>query len=138
MAEESFEIISLQMSGKLFFTLLFKRLFSGMIVPLLTFVTVQFYKPKKSVRKFLYFVAENIVLVGIFFIRRTGIIRRLTFFKKFSRTYLFITLTHWIRMVSDYKCIAGSTIFNIGLPLWSIPPCNNTPAEHGDEFYLKL
>lgn len=138
MAEESFETISLQMSGKLFFTLLFKRLYFGMIVPLLTFVTVQFYKPKKSVRKFLYFVAEPIVLVGIFFIRRTGIIRRLTFFKKFSWFYRFYTLTHRIRRVADCKCRVASNIFNTGLPLWSIPPLNNTPAEHGDEFYLKL
>ena len=53
-AEESFEIISLLISGHLNFTLLIMQISVGMLLPLLTLGILQFYKPKENLRIVLY------------------------------------------------------------------------------------
>jgi len=82
-AEESFEIISLLMSGKLFVTLLIFQVFFGMIVPLITLGTLQFYKPKEKVRQFIYLIIGLLVLFGIFFMRWNVVIGGQLFSKSF-------------------------------------------------------
>ena len=68
-AEESFEIISLLMSGHLKFTLLIMQVLIGMLLPLLTLGILQFYKPKENIRKSIYLITGILVLIGIFFMR---------------------------------------------------------------------
>jgi Ni/Fe-hydrogenase subunit HybB-like protein len=82
-AEESFEIISLLISGKLNLTLLVMQVVVGMIVPLITLGVFQFYKPHEKIRRIVYLVTGIIVLVGIFFMRWNVVIGGQLFSKSF-------------------------------------------------------
>jgi len=82
-AEESFEIISLLVSGKLTITLLLIQVFMGTLIPLVTLGVIQVYKPKIMVRKSLYFIVSLLVLVGIFFMRWNVVIGGQLFSKSF-------------------------------------------------------
>ena len=82
-AEESFEIISLLVSGKLYITLVVMQVFLGTLVPLVTLGVLQFYKPVKRIRKVIYLVTGLLVLVGIFFMRWNVVIGGQLFSKSF-------------------------------------------------------
>ena len=82
-AEESFEIISLLMSGKLYVTLLIFQVFIGMVIPLVTLGFLQFYKPHEKIRRIIYLVTGILVLVGIFFMRWNVVIGGQLFSKSF-------------------------------------------------------
>jgi Ni/Fe-hydrogenase subunit HybB-like protein len=82
-AEESFEIISLLVSGKLYITLVVMQVFLGTIVPLVTLGVLQFYKPAENVRKFIYLLISILILVGIFFMRWNVVIGGQLFSKSF-------------------------------------------------------
>ncbi|VAW19861.1 oxidoreductase, membrane subunit [hydrothermal vent metagenome] len=82
-AEESFDIISLLISGKLFFTLSIMQVLVGTLIPLFILGFFQFYKPKEIVRKAAYFTIGIFVLVGIFFMRWNVVIGGQLFSKSF-------------------------------------------------------
>jgi len=82
-AEESFEILSLLVSGKLSITLLVMQVTVGTIIPLITLAILQFYKPKIRLRKIIYAVIGVMVLVGIFFMRWNVVIGGQLFSKSF-------------------------------------------------------
>jgi Ni/Fe-hydrogenase subunit HybB-like protein len=82
-AEESFEILSLLVSGRLYLTLFVFQIFLGTLVPLLVLAVLQFYKPKEKTRRILYLVTSLMVLFGIFFMRWNVVIGGQLFSKSF-------------------------------------------------------
>ena len=82
-AEESFEIISLLVSGKLNLTLFGMQVTIGTVIPLLVLGTLQFYKPRERIRQIIYFVTGLFILVGIFFMRWNVVIGGQLFSKSF-------------------------------------------------------
>jgi predicted membrane protein len=82
-AEESFEILSLLVSGRLYLTLFVFQIFLGTLVPLLVLAVLQFYKPKEKIRRILYLVTSLMVLFGIFFMRWNVVIGGQLFSKSF-------------------------------------------------------
>ncbi len=82
-AEESFEIISMLMSGKLYLTLGVMQVTIGTLIPLAVLAVFQFYKPAEGVRRAVYFVLSIMVLMGIFFMRWNVVIGGQLFSKSF-------------------------------------------------------
>ena len=84
-AEESFEIISLLIQGKLYITLVITQVFLGTLIPLITLGTLQFYKPSsEKMRRTLYLIISVLILIGIFFMRWNVVIGGQLFSKSFS------------------------------------------------------
>jgi Ni/Fe-hydrogenase subunit HybB-like protein len=82
-AEESFEIISMLVSGKLAFTLLTMQVMVGTVIPLITLGVLQLYKPAERIRKAIYLVMGLMILTGIFFMRWNVVIGGQLFSKSF-------------------------------------------------------
>jgi predicted membrane protein len=83
-AEESFEIIKLLVSGKLYLTLFVAQGLVGTIIPLITLVFLQFYKHKIKLRKTMYFIVSILVLIGVYSMRWNVVIGGQLFSKSFS------------------------------------------------------
>ena len=83
-AEESFEIIKLLVSSKLYLTLFISQGLVGTIIPLITLVFLQFYKNKIKVRKTMYFIVSILVLIGVYSMRWNVVIGGQLFSKSFS------------------------------------------------------
>jgi len=83
-AEESFEIIKLLVSGKLYLTLFGAQGLMGTIIPLTTLAFLQFYKGKIKLRKTLYFIEGLLVLIGVYSMRWNVVIGGQLFSKSFS------------------------------------------------------
>jgi predicted membrane protein len=83
-AEESFEIIKLLVSGKLYLTLFISQGLVGTIIPLITLAFLQFYKGKIRLRKTLYFIVGVLVLIGVYSMRWNVVIGGQLFSKSFS------------------------------------------------------
>ena len=83
-AEESFEIIKLLVSGKLYLTLFVGQGLAGTIIPLITLAFLQFYKGKIKLRKTLYFITAILVLLGVYSMRWNVVIGGQLFSKSFS------------------------------------------------------
>jgi predicted membrane protein len=83
-AEESFEIIKLLVSGKLYLTLFVAQGLIGTIIPLITLVFLQFYKHKIRLQKTMYFVVSILVLIGVYSMRWNVVIGGQLFSKSFS------------------------------------------------------
>ena len=83
-AEESFEIIKLLVSGKLYLTLFVSQGLIGTIIPLITLAFLQFYKGKIRLRKTLYFLVGMLVLIGVYSMRWNVVIGGQLFSKSFS------------------------------------------------------
>jgi Ni/Fe-hydrogenase subunit HybB-like protein len=128
-AEESFEILSLLVNGKLYITLFMVQIGIGTLIPLVSLGILQLYKPGDRTRRIIYFVNSILVLVGIFFMRWNVVIGGQLFSKSF---YGF----------TDYKLsLAGSegflmTMAWLVLPflilaflLWLLPPWKKVPEE---------
>ncbi len=129
-AGESFEIISLLMSGKLFFTLLIMQVLVGMIIPVLTLGTLQFYKPKESLRRPIYLVTGILVLIGIFFMRWNVVIGGQLFSKSFlgfTSFKLSLIGPEGFLMASIWLVIPFLILTFL---LWLFPPWKKTPVEH--------
>ncbi|MEI7830103.1 MAG: NrfD/PsrC family molybdoenzyme membrane anchor subunit [Prolixibacteraceae bacterium] len=129
-AEESFEIISLLISGHLNFTLLIMQIGIGMMVPLATLGLLQFYKPKESIRKSIYFVIGIIVLIGIFFMRWNVVIGG----QLFSKSFLGFT-SFKLSLIGQEGFLVASIwlivpFFILAFLLWIFPPWKKTPVEH--------
>ena len=82
-AEESFEILSMLVSGKLNITLIIIQIGFGTVIPLVTLGILQISKPKVPLRKIVYLVTGLLVLIGIFFVRWNVVIGGQLFSKSF-------------------------------------------------------
>ncbi len=82
-AEESFEILSLLVSGRLYITLMIMQVFIGTLIPLTVLGVLQLYKPSERTRRILYLVVSMFVMVGIFFMRWNVVIGGQLFSKSF-------------------------------------------------------
>jgi predicted membrane protein len=130
-AEESFEIISLLVNGKLYLTLIVFQIFLGMIVPLFTLGFLQFYKPSEKIRKVIYFIVSALVLFGIFWMRWNVVIGGQLFSKSF---YGFTSFK--IGLIGSEGYLAASFWFFFPLAilaflLWLLPPWKKQDEEHG-------
>lgn len=83
-AEESFEIIKLLVSSKLYITLFISQGLIGTIIPLITLAFLQFYKGRIKLRKTLYFIVGIMVLIGVYSMRWNVVIGGQLFSKSFS------------------------------------------------------
>jgi predicted membrane protein len=83
-AEESFEIIKLLVSSKLYLTLFVSQGLIGTIIPLITLAFLQFYKHQIKVRKTMYFIIGIMVLIGVYSMRWNVVIGGQLFSKSFS------------------------------------------------------
>ena len=83
-AEESFEIIKLLVSGKLYLTLFIGQGLVGTIIPLITLAFLQFYKGKIKLRKTIYCIVGLLVLIGVYSMRWNVVIGGQLFSKSFS------------------------------------------------------
>jgi predicted membrane protein len=88
-AEESFEIIKLLVSGKLYLTLFVSQGLVGTIIPLITLAFLQFYKGRIRLRKSLYFLVGVLVLIGVYFDEMECCHRGPAVFKEFFRFHKF-------------------------------------------------
>lgn len=82
-AEESFEILSLLVNGKLYITLFIFQMFLGTIIPLVFLGILQVYKPKEKIRRIIYLVNSLLVLFGVFFMRWNVVVGGQLFSKSF-------------------------------------------------------
>ena len=83
-SDESFEIIKLLVSGKLYLTLFIGQGLFGTIIPLIILAFLQFYKRVISIRKTLYLVVSILVLIGVYSMRWNVVIGGQLFSKSFS------------------------------------------------------
>jgi predicted membrane protein len=83
-SDESFEIIKLLVSGKLYLTLFIGQGLVGTIIPLIILAFLQFYKRVISIRKTLYLVVSILVLIGVYSMRWNVVIGGQLFSKSFS------------------------------------------------------
>jgi predicted membrane protein len=83
-AEESFEIIKLLVSSKLYLTLFVSQGLIGTIIPLITLAFLQFYKHQIKLKKTMYFIIGILVLIGVYSMRWNVVIGGQLFSKSFS------------------------------------------------------
>jgi predicted membrane protein len=83
-AEESFEIIKLLVSSKLYLTLFVSQGLIGTIIPLTALAFLQFYKYQIKVRKTMYFITGILVLIGVYSMRWNVVIGGQLFSKSFA------------------------------------------------------
>jgi predicted membrane protein len=83
-SDESFEIIKLLVSGKLYLTLFISQGLFGTIIPLIILAFLQFYRRTISIRKTLYLVVSIFVLIGVYSMRWNVVIGGQLFSKSFS------------------------------------------------------
>jgi predicted membrane protein len=83
-AEESFEIIKLLVSSKLYLTLFVSQGLIGTVIPLITLAFLQFYKHQIKLRKTMYFIVGVMVLIGVYSMRWNVVIGGQLFSKSFS------------------------------------------------------
>lgn len=131
-AEESFEIISMLVSGKLIFTLGIMQVFLGTIVPLLALGLFQVYKPKDIIRKWTYFIVSILVLVGIFFMRWNVVIGGQLFSKSF---YGFTSFK--VALIGQEGLLMAATwivvpFLILWALLWLFPPWKKAEIENVD------
>jgi predicted membrane protein len=83
-AEESFEIIKLLVSSKLYITLFLGQGLVGTIIPLITLAFLQFYKHQIRLKKSMYFIVGILVLIGVYSMRWNVVIGGQLFSKSFA------------------------------------------------------
>lgn len=121
-AEESFEIISLLMSGKLYITLIVIQVLLGTVVPLATLGLLQIYKPSDRKRRLIYFMDGALVLIGIFAMRWNVVIGGQLFSKSF---YGFTSYKLDLIGREGFLMSVGIMILPfiiLGTLLWLLPP----------------
>lgn len=121
-AEESFEILSLLVSGKLYLTLFIFQVFLGTLVPLFTLGFFQFYKPAEHIRRTVYFIISMLVLFGIFWMRWNVVIGGQLFSKSF---YGFTSFKIGLIGPEGYLSAAFWFVFPFMILvflLWLLPP----------------
>ncbi|NQU34497.1 MAG: polysulfide reductase NrfD [Bacteroidetes bacterium] len=121
-AEESFEIISLLVSGKLYITLFIIQVLLGTLIPMVVLGTFQLYKPSEKIRQVTYFVLSILVLVGIFFMRWNVVIGGQLFSKSFYGFTSYKTImigSEGLLMATVWVIIPFSILAFL---LWLLPP----------------
>jgi predicted membrane protein len=83
-SDESFEIIKLLVSGKLYLTLFISQGLFGTLIPLIILAFLQFYKRVISIRKTLYLMVSILVLIGVYSMRWNVVIGGQLFSKSFA------------------------------------------------------
>jgi len=83
-SDESFEIIKLLVSGKLYLTLFISQGLIGTIIPLIILAFLQFYKGVISIRRRLYLLVSILTLIGVYSMRWNVVIGGQLFSKSFS------------------------------------------------------
>ncbi len=83
-SDESFEIIKLLVSGKLYLTLFISQGLFGTIIPMIILAFLQFYKRAIKTRKTLYLVVSILVLIGVYSMRWNVVIGGQLFSKSYS------------------------------------------------------
>lgn len=121
-AEESFEIISLLVSGKLNYTLGLFQVFLGTIIPLFAIGLFQIYKPSDKIRRWVYLIVGFLVLIGIFFMRWNVVIGGQLFSKSF---YGFTSFK--LQLIGSEGLGMGILwmvvpVFILAFLLWLLPP----------------
>jgi Ni/Fe-hydrogenase subunit HybB-like protein len=127
-AEESFEIISLLVSGKLYITLIVIQVLMGTLIPMLVLGVLQLYKPKEKIRKALYFSISLLVLIGIFFMRWNVVIGGQLFSKSFYGFTAYKTIlggSEGLLMASIWVIIP---FMILAFLLWLLPPWKKVDA----------
>ena len=121
-AEESFDILSLMVTGKLFLTLVVAQVFLGGVVPMVLLASVLVFRIQQKTRQWLYLVTGFLVLQGIFFMRWNVVIGG----QLFSKSLLGFT-TYKLEMAGREGALVALVI--MGLPLiilavltWLLPP----------------
>lgn len=126
-AGESFEIISLLMSGKLYITLIVVQLLMGTIIPLFTLSFLQIYKPGDAKRRLIYLMNSLLVLIGIFAMRWNVVIGGQLFSKSFyGFTSYKLDLIGREGFLAALGLMALPFAILIGL-LWFLPPWKKQP-----------
>lgn len=127
-AEDSFHILSMLMSGKLYITLAILQVFVGTVIPLAILGLFQFFKPAEKLRRAAYFLISIFVLVGIFFMRWNVVIGG----QLFSKSFLGFT-SFKLGLIGPESLLM--TIFWIIVPfgvlsflLWLLPPWKSMDA----------
>jgi len=82
-AEESFDILTVLVNGRLNITLFIFQILMGMINPMISLGFVQLVKPREQIRKIIYVLMGILVLIGIFFMRWNVVIGGQLFSKGF-------------------------------------------------------
>ena len=129
-AEESFEIISMLVSGKLSITLFIFQVFLGMLIPLFTLGFFQFKKPPEKIRRTIYLIISLLVLFGIFWMRWNVVIGGQLFSKSF---YGFTSFK--IGLIGPEGYLMASFWFLLpfmilAFLLWLLPPWKKQDEEH--------
>jgi formate-dependent nitrite reductase membrane component NrfD len=128
-AEESFEIIKLLVSGKLYLTLFVAQGLVGTLIPLITLAFLQFYKHKIKVRKSMYLIVSILVLIGVYSMRWNVVIGGQLFSKSFSG---FTSFKLGLIGLDGSLMAAFWLILPIGILtflLWLLPPWKMVPEE---------
>lgn len=68
-AQEHFDILTLLVEGKLYFSMIFVQIFMGSIIPISFLGLIQIFRPQEKVRKFIYTVCAMFSLIGILAMR---------------------------------------------------------------------
>lgn len=121
-AEESFDILSLLISGKLNVTLFGMQMLMGMIIPLITLGLMQVVKLKEKIRKSIYAIIGIFVLVGIFFMRWNVVIGGQLFSKSFlgfTNFKLGLVGSEGVLMAVVWMILP---FFILAFLLWLMPP----------------
>jgi len=128
-AEESFEIIKLLVSSKLYITLFLGQGLVGTIIPLITLAFLQFYKHQIKLKKSMYFIVGILVLIGVYSMRWNVVIGGQLFSKSFSGFTSFkvglIGLDGTIMAV--FWLLLPFAI--LSFLLWLLPPWKMVPEE---------
>ena len=121
-AEESFEILSMLVSGKLYITLIIVQVGMGTLIPLLVLGVLQLYKPSEKTRQVLYFGISILVMVGIFFMRWNVVIGGQLFSKSFYgfTGYKTVLIGSEGLLMATVWVIIPFTI--LAFLLWLLPP----------------
>jgi predicted membrane protein len=128
-AEESFEIIQLLVSSKLYLTLFIAQGLVGTIIPLVTLVFLQFYRNKIKLRKTMYFIISILVLIGVYSMRWNVVIGGQLFSKSFAG---FTSFKVGLIGLDGTLMAAFWLILPIGILsflLWLLPPWKMVEAE---------
>jgi predicted membrane protein len=128
-AEESFEIIKLLVSSKLYLTLFVSQGLIGTIIPLVTLAFLQFYKHKIKLRKTMYLIVIMLVLIGVYSMRWNVVIGGQLFSKSFSG---FTSFKVGLIGLDGTLMAAFWLLLPLGILaflLWLLPPWKMIPEE---------
>jgi predicted membrane protein len=128
-AGESFEILKLLVSSKLYLTLFVSQGLIGTIIPLITLAFLQFYKHRIKLRKTMYFIVGILVLIGVYSMRWNVVIGGQLFSKSFAG---FTSFKVGLIGLDGTLMAAFWLVLPIGILaflLWLLPPWKMVPEQ---------